>query len=313
MKNNCNEKNQINKKKGFTLIEIVVVLAILGILAGIAIPRFMEAQAAARGAKLVADLRAIDSACTVYHVKNGKMAASLEELLQGDRDNLYLASAPVPPDNEMLVQQHSNTSKTFTHSDDAYKVVNGRATYTCGEGTDKSVEWYLGMLTGFAAEANAQSNKFIAYMNQWLAAHPGANLSNGATKGQLYTDYYMTNAADIEQMSDEYKQQLNEQGLNNSLLNKDFYWWTYPIVDGNGNVLFNITYANDRSDPAEWTASGTLRNAIAKAYVITVNGTTYMRSNSGYSVAPGWQNNYQSAAALETALRNAGYKVVNIK
>lgn len=307
------KNNFINKKKGFTLIELVVVIAILGILAGIAIPRFMEAQAAARGAKLVADLRTIDSACTVYHVKNGQMATSLEELLQGDSDNLYLASAPIPPDNEMLVQQNNNTSKKFTHSEAAYKVVNGRATYTCGEGADKSVEWYLGMLNGFAAEADTQANWFIAYMNKWLAAHPGANLSNGATKGQLYTDYYMTNAAAVEEMSAEYKQQLNEQGLNNNLLHREFYWWTYPIVDGNGKVLFNITYANDRSDPAEWTASGTPRAAMAKAYVITINGTTYMRSNSGASVSPGWQNNYQSVAALETALQNAGYKVVNIK
>lgn len=59
-------------RKGFTLIELVVVIAILGILAGIAIPRFMDSIEIARGAKLLADLRSIESAGTVYYTKNGK-------------------------------------------------------------------------------------------------------------------------------------------------------------------------------------------------------------------------------------------------
>ena len=58
-------------KKGFTLVELVVVIAILGILAGIAIPRFMEATKAARGAKIVADMRTIESAVNIYYVKYG--------------------------------------------------------------------------------------------------------------------------------------------------------------------------------------------------------------------------------------------------
>ena len=58
-------------KKGFTLVELVVVIAILGILAGIAIPRFMDATATARGAKIVADLRTIDSAVSMYYAKKG--------------------------------------------------------------------------------------------------------------------------------------------------------------------------------------------------------------------------------------------------
>jgi prepilin-type N-terminal cleavage/methylation domain-containing protein len=66
-----------NFKKGFTLIELVVVIAILGILAGIAIPRFMDATASARGAKMLADMRTVDSALQMYYMKVGKYPQSL--------------------------------------------------------------------------------------------------------------------------------------------------------------------------------------------------------------------------------------------
>lgn len=55
-------KNFIKNQKGFTLVELVVVIAIIGILAGMAIPRFLDATASARGAKVVADMRTIQSA-----------------------------------------------------------------------------------------------------------------------------------------------------------------------------------------------------------------------------------------------------------
>lgn len=80
-------------KKGFTLVELVVVIAILGILAGIAIPRFMDATASARGSKIVADLRTIDSAVSMYYAKNATYpTAGSDSALVPD----YLASWPTP-------------------------------------------------------------------------------------------------------------------------------------------------------------------------------------------------------------------------
>ena len=50
-------------------MELVVVIAIIGILAGMAIPRFLDATASARGAKVVADMRTIQSAEVIYYAK----------------------------------------------------------------------------------------------------------------------------------------------------------------------------------------------------------------------------------------------------
>ena len=57
-------------------MELVVVIAILGILAGLAIPRFMDATASARGARIVADMRTIDSAIMMYNAKTGNLPTS---------------------------------------------------------------------------------------------------------------------------------------------------------------------------------------------------------------------------------------------
>ena len=60
-------------RSGFTLIELVIVIAILGILTGIAIPRYIDMQEEARGAQVIANLRTIESAATLYATKSGSL------------------------------------------------------------------------------------------------------------------------------------------------------------------------------------------------------------------------------------------------
>ena len=96
-------------------MELVVVIAILGILAGLAIPRFMDATTNARGSRLVADLRTIESAESMYYAEKGQFTD-----MKGLVDNGYLAVEPIPPElvllkvSELIKLVKSSTVKSYT-------------------------------------------------------------------------------------------------------------------------------------------------------------------------------------------------------
>lgn len=62
----------LKRTRAFTLIELLIVVAIIGILAAIAVPNFMNARLRAKVTRTIADLRSIHTAIQMYATDNGR-------------------------------------------------------------------------------------------------------------------------------------------------------------------------------------------------------------------------------------------------
>src|SRR2546427_7472944 len=113
-----NRRMTLGNQRGFTLIELMIVVAIIGTLAAIAIPLYANVQARARIAKAQADTRSLASAATVYAAHMEVLPVSLTSLTlavsnpQGQFAGPFMASLPKPPANWTPVGSYFYTADT---------------------------------------------------------------------------------------------------------------------------------------------------------------------------------------------------------
>jgi len=80
------------RRAGFTLVEIMIVVAIIALLAAIAVPNFLRARKRSQATRILEDLRMLDAACDQYAIENNK--ASGTSIAFGDIKN-YLKTGTV--------------------------------------------------------------------------------------------------------------------------------------------------------------------------------------------------------------------------
>ena len=104
------------RAEGFTLVEIMIVVAIIGLLAAIAIPNFMKNRTQAQKNACANNLRLIDAAKEQWAMESGQVStaaavtASINSYLKGD-------TTPACPAKGVYTYQAVGTKPTCTATD----------------------------------------------------------------------------------------------------------------------------------------------------------------------------------------------------
>src|SRR5580658_1738654 len=120
------------KDAGFTLMELMIVMAIIGVLSTLAIPSFIGAMRSAKEAVLKEDLHVLRTAIDSYTEDKQKAPQSLQDLL----DSGYLKTIPVDPmtrSSETWATDQSDALHSLDQSDPGIDDVHSGSTE---QGTD---------------------------------------------------------------------------------------------------------------------------------------------------------------------------------
>ena len=108
-------KNIIKKEGGFTLLELLIVIVIIGILALLIIPNITSAPKKARDTKRKTDLTTLRKGLEEYFVNNNVYPAALTDLTTGSAP--IVKTLPTDPKNSgafVYTYTPANTNSTYT-------------------------------------------------------------------------------------------------------------------------------------------------------------------------------------------------------
>ena len=127
-------RERSNGEGGFTLVELLVVMLILGLLAAIAIPSFFNQRDKARDADAKSSVRTAQTAMETYNTDNqGSYAAATDVILEGIETTLQDAPGALTVTStadSYEVQVDSPTGNSFRIS----RAADGTTNLTCGNG-----------------------------------------------------------------------------------------------------------------------------------------------------------------------------------
>jgi general secretion pathway protein G len=120
------------KQAGFTLVELMIVMAIIGVLAAVAIPSYLGAVRQAREAVLKEDLHVMRSGIDSYTADKQKAPQSLDDLVSSG----YLKEIPVDPMTRTRDSWQTSTSDTLQSVDQTDPGIDDVHSSSQEQGTD---------------------------------------------------------------------------------------------------------------------------------------------------------------------------------
>lgn len=110
--------SRLNKKEGFTLIELMIVIAIIGILAAIAIPQFSAYRTRSYNSSAQSDVRNLATAQEAYYVDASRYASSYTRLTGSQYGYMQSGNVTVTVNgsttNYTITGYHGSGDKTYT-------------------------------------------------------------------------------------------------------------------------------------------------------------------------------------------------------
>lgn len=144
------------KKQAFTLIELLIVVAIIAILAAIAVPNFLEAQVRSKVSRCQADMRSLATALESYVIDNNKypnmgITYGLNDataklgfrLFPLTTPIAYITSLPRDPFNPGLDPMSSEGNDYFTYGEKDSNLINFQENYAAVAANPDTARWVL--------------------------------------------------------------------------------------------------------------------------------------------------------------------------
>ena len=113
-------KGFLSDQRGFTLLEMLLVVSIAGVLAAVAVPRFNNAVMMANTARVQSDLQVLNSAIVLYQAEKGSYPTQISQLgdYVQDIDNVK------PPKGKCSLRNEEPIEISAT----SYGILDGEAT-----------------------------------------------------------------------------------------------------------------------------------------------------------------------------------------